>query len=151
MAVLMLASMVTPFGMSIAFFLQKIFKKNIYNRMEVETLKTAFPMGVCMITEGCYPIIFNDLWRCIVSTGIGAGIGGALSMIWGAASPVPHGGLFAMVTMTNPLGWFAALMIGSIVDAVLLLVLKKQVDYDDVKEIQAEDEKDIDLSDIKIS
>lgn len=65
MAVLMLASMVTPFGMSIAFFLQKIFKKNIYNRMEVETLKTAFPMGVCMITEGCYPIIFNDLWRCI--------------------------------------------------------------------------------------
>lgn len=87
----------------------------------------------------------------IVSTGIGAGIGGALSMIWGAASPVPHGGLFAMVTMTNPLGWFAALMIGSIVDAVLLLVLKKQVDYDDVKESQAEDEKDIDLSDIKIS
>lgn len=151
MAVLMLASMVTPFGMSIVFFLQKIFKKNIYNRMEVETLKTAFPMGVCMITEGCYPIIFNDLWRCIVSTGIGAGIGGALSMIWGAASPVPHGGLFAMVTMTNPLGWFAALMIGSIVDAVLLLVLKKQVDYDDVKESQAEDEKDIDLSDIKIS
>ena len=56
-----------------------------------------------------------------------------------------------MVTMTNPLGWFAALMIGSIVDAVLLLVLKKQVDYDDVKESQAEDEKDIDLSDIKIS
>src|SRR5699024_9049284 len=102
MAVLMLASMVTPFGMTFAYFYQKLFNKNIYTRMEVETLKTAFPMGVCMITEGCYPIIFNDLWRSILSTGIGAGVGGALSMYWGAASPVPHGGLFAMVTMTKP-------------------------------------------------
>ncbi|MBO0454220.1 PTS fructose transporter subunit IIC [Candidatus Enterococcus murrayae] len=151
MAVLMLASMVTPFGMSMAYFFQKLFRKNIYNKMEVETLKTAFPMGVCMITEGCYPIIFNDLWRCIVSTGVGAGVGGALSMIWGAGSPVPHGGLFAMVTMTNPLAWFAALMIGSLVDAILLMILKKPVAYDEVKDDGIETEKDIDLSEMKIS
>ncbi|MDM8213874.1 PTS fructose transporter subunit IIC [Enterococcus hirae] len=151
MAVLMLASMVTPFGMTMAYFFQKIFHKNIYDRMEVETLKTAFPMGVCMITEGCYPIIFNDLWRCIVSTGIGAGIGGALSMYWGAASPVPHGGLFAMVTMTKPLAWFAALIIGSLIDAILLFILKKPVAVDSVKLQNTEDEKDIDFSELKIS
>lgn len=151
MAVLMLASMVTPFGMTIAYFLQKLFKKNIYTKMEVETLKTAFPMGVCMITEGCYPIIFNDLWRCIVSTGIGAGIGGALSMIWDAGSPVPHGGLFAMVTMTNPLSWFLALAIGSFIVAIVLFVLKKPVSVDEIKELTEEDEKDINFSELKIT
>ncbi|MBV7392354.1 MULTISPECIES: PTS fructose transporter subunit IIC [Enterococcus] len=151
MAVLMLASMVTPFGMTMAYFFQKIVGKNIYTKTEVETLKTAFPMGVCMITEGCYPIIFNDLWRCIVSTGIGAGVGGALSMIWNAGSPVPHGGLFAMVTMTHPLSWLAALLIGSLVDAIILFVLKRPVAYEDVKELTEEDEKDIDFSELKIS
>lgn len=151
MAVLMLASMVTPFGMAFAYFYQKLFNKNIYNRMEVETLKTAFPMGVCMITEGCYPIIFNDLWRSILSTGVGAGVGGALSMYWRAGSPVPHGGLFAMVTMTNPIRWLLALIIGSFIFSILFFLLKKPVDYDEVKELQIEDEKEIDLSDLKMS
>jgi len=151
MAVLMLASMVTPFGMAFAYFYQKFFNKNIYTRMEVETLKTAFPMGVCMITEGCFPIIFNDLWRSILSTGIGAGIGGALSMYWGAGSPVPHGGLFAMVTMTRPMYWFLGLIIGSLVFSILFFILKRPVDVDEVKELQIEDEKDVDLSDFKMS
>lgn len=79
--VLMLASMVTPFGMTMAYFFQKPFKKNIYSQNEVETLKTAFPMGIVMITEGCYPIILNDLFRCIIATGVGGAVGGALSML----------------------------------------------------------------------
>lgn len=151
MAVLMLASMVTPFGMTIAYYMQKVFGKNIYVRMEVETLKTAFPMGVCMITEGCYPIIFNDLWRCVLSTGIGGAIGGAMSMYLAAASPVPHGGLFAMVTMTNPLAWLASLLVGSLATAIVLYVLKKPVALDDVKELKEEDEREIDFKELKIT
>lgn len=150
MAVLMLASMVTPFGMTMAYFLQKIFHKNIYVQMEVETLKTAFPMGVCMITEGCYPIIFNDLWRCILATGIGGAIGGAMSMVMGAGSPVPHGGLFAMVTMTNPFVWLISLLAGSLATAIVLLILKKPVTLDEVKELTEEEEKDIDFNELKI-
>ncbi|WP_240915997.1 PTS fructose transporter subunit IIC [Erysipelothrix sp. HDW6C] len=151
MAVLMLASMVTPFGMTIAYFFQKPFRKNIYTQDEVETLKTAFPMGVTMITEGCFPIIFNDLWRCIVATGIGGAIGGALNMLWGGASSVPHGGLFAMVAMVNPWQWFAALMIGSLATAVVLFILKKPVDKDAVSIMSIEDEKDINMDDLKFS
>ena len=52
--VLILASMVTPFGLTIAYFLGKIIRKNIFNRQEIDTLKTAFPMGICQITEGCF-------------------------------------------------------------------------------------------------
>lgn len=151
MAVLMLASMVTPFGFTLAYFMQKVFNKNIYTQMEVETLKTAFPMGVTMITEGCFPIVFNDLWRSIVSTGIGGAVGGALSMYWGAGSPVPHGGLFAMVTMTNPWAWFAGLMIGSVVTGVVFFILKKPTDIDAVKILTEDDESDIDMGDISIT
>lgn len=151
MAVLMLASMVTPFGFSMAYFFQKIFNKNIYTQMEVETLKTAFPMGVAMITEGCFPIVFNDLWRAILSTGIGGAVGGALSMYWNAGSPVPHGGLFAMVTMSNPWAWFAALMVGSFVTGIAFFLLKKRVDKDSVKILTEDDEKDIDMGDLIIS
>ncbi|OUK06720.1 PTS fructose transporter subunit IIC, partial [Enterococcus faecium] len=37
--VLILASMVTPFGLTIAYFLGKIIRKNILNRQEIDTLK----------------------------------------------------------------------------------------------------------------
>ena len=151
MAVLMLASMVTPFGLTMMYPMQKIFRKNVFNKTEVDTLKTAFPMGVCMITEGCYPIIFNHLLPCVIATGIGAGVGGALSMLWACASPVPHGGLFAMVTMTNPFGWLAALLIGSLVFAIVLFVILKPVDPEAEIVLDESKEADIDLSDIKIS
>ncbi|MBM6412117.1 PTS fructose transporter subunit IIC, partial [Lacticaseibacillus paracasei] len=41
--VLILASMVTPMGYTLAYFLGKLVHKNIYTPLEVETLKTAFP------------------------------------------------------------------------------------------------------------
>lgn len=151
MAVMILASMVTPFGMTIAYFMQKIFSKNIYTYNEVETLKAAFPMGVCQITEGCYPIIFNDLLRCLIATGVGGAVGGAISMACGSATPAPAGGLFAMVTMVNPIQWFIALMAGSLATAIILFVLKKRVNLDDNNELTIDDEKDIDLDSIKIS
>lgn len=151
LAVMILASMVTPFGMTMAYFFQKIFKKNIYTRNEVETLKTAFPMGVCQITEGCYPIIFNDLLRCLIATGLGGAVGGALSMMWGSGTPAPAGGLFAMFTMSNPFYWFISLMVGSFVTAIVLFCLKKSVGLDDEMMLTIDDEKDVDLSSIKIS
>ena len=151
MAVNFLASIVTPFGFTFAYFLQKPFRKNIYTHDDVDTLKTAFPMGVCMITEGTYPIIFSDLAKSMLSTAIGGGIGGALSMIWGCGVPVAHGGLFSMPTMTNPLGWFAALMIGSMITGTIFFILRKPRDVNDSSVLTEADEADIDLADLKIS
>lgn len=147
--VLMLASMVTPFGLTIAYYFQKIFRKTIYPQNEVETLKTAFPMGIVMITEGCFPIILKDVVRCVIATGVGGAIGGALSMLWGADSRVPHGGLLAMFTMTNPLAFIIALLIGSLATATVIFVLKKPISATD--EIKEEEDLDLDLSSVQFN
>ena len=143
--------MVTPFGMTMAHFISKIVKKNIYLKTEVETLKTAFPMGVCEITEGCLPIVMNDVIRCVISTGVGGGIGGAFCMMWGCASTIPAGGLFAMPTMNHPWLFFLSLMIGSLVTAILLIIFKKRVAIDAVISEDDIKEADIDMNDITIN
>lgn len=147
--VLMLASMVTPFGFTMAYFFQKISRKKIYTKEEIDTLKAAFPMGVLMITEGCYPIILKDVIRSVIATGVGGAIGGALSMFWGADSTVPHGGILAMFTMTKPLSFLAALLIGSLGTAVVFFILKRPTSEEDKDEEVAD--QDINMDSVKLS
>lgn len=73
-----LASMVPPFGVTMSYFLAKLFHKNIYTKKEVENIEVAFPMGCCMITEGVIPIAMNDLLRTLPCTWIGCGITGMI-------------------------------------------------------------------------
>lgn len=144
---LILASMVTPFGFTLAYFFGKLFHKKIYTQMEIETLKTAFPMGIFEITEGSLPIVMNDLGRSILATGIGGAIGGGFSMYWGADSHIPASGLLAIPTMTKPGAFIGALIIGSIVTGTVYFLIKKPV----TKETQDKEEQEIDLNDLKIS
>ncbi len=151
--VLILASMVTPIGMTMAYFISKAVKKNIYLKTEVETLKSAFPMGLCQITEGCLPIVMNDIIRCVISTGIGGAIGGGFSMLFGCNAGIPAGGLFILPTMSAAkAGYFIlSLIIGSLATAISLIILKKPVDIDaDLDEYEVE-EADIDMDSIKIN
>ena len=130
----------------LAYFLEKIFHKKIYTQTEVNTLKTAFPMGLCEITEGSLPIVLNDLWRSIVSTACGGAVGGGLSMLWGADSKIPASGLFAVPTMKKPVKFLIALLIGSLVTGIIFFLLKRPV----TKESEQKEEKDVDLGDISI-
>lgn len=147
--VLILASMVTPMGYTLAYFLGKLVHKNIYTPLEVETLKTAFPMGLVEITEGSLPIVLNDLWRSVVATGVGGAVGGGFSMLWGADSKIPASGLFAVPTMSRPWAFIVALIIGSVVTALVYLILKKPVSATDLQE--EKEEEDLNLKDLKIS
>ncbi len=149
--VLILVSMVTPFGLTMAHFIGKIVRKNIFNKQEIETLKTAFPMGICQITEGCFPIVLNDLVRCVIATGIGGAIGGGLSMLWGADSHIPASGMFAIPTMTRPWAFVGALFIGSLATAISILVLKKQVNPDAEVIVEEKEEDDISWDELKIN
>jgi len=122
-AVKFLGGIIPPFGITLSYLLTR--KK--YTRDEKEALKAAFPMGICMITEGVIPIAARDLWRVVVSSMLGCGVAGGFSMIWGCGSPAPAGGLFIVPIMTNPWKWCLALAIGTVVMGVCLSLLKKPV------------------------
>lgn len=142
-AIKICASMIPPFGVALSWLI----KKTRYSKGEADNIKIAFPMGICMITEGVIPIAAVDPIRVIFSCSFGAAIGGILIMLLGVGSPVPSGGMFIVPAMQNPVGFLIALGIGSIVTAILLVTLKK----DATEEIITEEEEEIDLSDIKIN
>ncbi|MCK1248279.1 PTS fructose transporter subunit IIC [Streptococcus uberis] len=143
-----LAAMVPPIGVTFALLLSKLLKKRIYTNQEVNAIKVAFPMGLCMISEGVIPIAMNDLLRTVISTSIGCGVTGAISYSLDNASPVPSGGVFVIPAMSKPLVAIMALLAGSCVTALLLVVLKKKITEEEAEEIVNDVEEDIDLSDL---
>lgn len=147
---LILVNTATPIGFAAAHFIGKLFNKKIYNNVEVETLKTAFPMGIIEIVEGVMPIVLNDIVRCVVATGIGGAVGGSLCMMWGADASVPFGGLLALPTMSSgkPLMFIIALLANVVVTGLMLVLLKKKVNEEEV--LEEVEEADIDLADIEI-
>lgn len=151
--VLIGASMITPFGYGVAYILQKIVGKNVFDKQDVDTLKSAIPMGFCQITEGCFPIVFKNWVKNMIATGVGGGVFGALSMYWGADSHIPASGMFAVPTMTGNHGmmFVLALLIGSLAHAVTFIVLMKPVNPEETIEVVNKEEEDIDFSDLKIS
>ncbi|MFJ7727727.1 PTS fructose transporter subunit IIC [Neobacillus sp. NPDC097160] len=150
-AVKVLASMVPPFGVTISWILAKSFRKKRYTKKEEDNIKIAFPMGVCMITEGVIPIAAVDLLRVVTSCTIGAAVGGGLSMMWGVGSPVPSGGMFIVPAMTHPLLFTLALFIGSAVTGVMLFLWKKEPVEREETDYSMDEEEEIDLSGIRIS
>lgn len=145
-AVKILASMVPPFGVTLSWLISR--KK--YSKSEAENIKIAFPMGICMITEGVIPIAAVDPIRVIFACTTGAAVGGGLSMLWVVGSPVPSGGMFIVPAMTNPLGFLAALGIGTIVCATILVLTKKEAVEQDTS-INEEDEEELDISAIEFN
>lgn len=143
-----LAAMVPPIGVSFALVLSKLINKRIYTNQEVNAIKVAFPMGLCMISEGVIPIAMNDLLRTVVSTSIGCGVTGAISYSLGNESPVPSGGVFVIPAMSKPFAAILALIVGSLVTAILLVLLKKRITDEEAEEIAEDVEEDIDLSNL---
>lgn len=98
-AVKFVGSIIPPFGITLSFLLTR----HKYTRAEREALKAAFPMGICMITEGVIPIAARDLLRVVGSCVVASAVAGGLIMVWGVESPVPHGGMFVVPLFTHPL------------------------------------------------
>lgn len=140
-AVKFVGSMIPPFGITLSFLLTR----HKYTKAEKEALKAAFPMGICMITEGVIPIAARDLLRVVASCVVASAIAGGLIMVWGVEAPVPHGGMFVVPLFTKPLMFCLALAIGTVVCGVLLSVMKKPVtqadeEFDDVEAPGVRDE-----------
>lgn len=145
---LQLVNTATPIGFGLAYFIAKMFGKNIYTPLETEALKSAVPMGVINIVEGVIPIVMNDIVRCVIATAIGGAAGGAVSMLLGADATVPFGGVLMLPTMSQPWTGAVAILVNVLVTGVTLALIKKNVSGVAEKDIE---EDDIDLDDIQIS
>lgn len=149
--VLIIVSMITPFGLTLAYFLGKVVKKNVFDAQDIETLKTAFPMGVVQITEGVFPIVLKNLPRHMLATGIAGAVAGGVSMILGADSHIPASGMIAMVTATKPLAFLIATIVGSVVHAIVALVILPAKDYNVTETFEEGPEDDVDWEKISIT
>ena len=149
-AIKVLAAMVPPLGITFSLVLSKLLKKNIYTAQEKENIKVAFPMGLCMISEGVIPIAMNDIIRTVICTATGCGVTGAISFSLDVGSKVPSGGVFVIPAMSNPLAALIALLAGTAVTGVLLVLIKKKKTEEDEPMID-EKEEDLDLSGFTIS
>ena len=123
MAAVMVGGMVPP----IAIALCTTFFKNRFTPNERKSGVVNYIMGLCFISEGAIPYAASDPLRVIPACIAGSAVSGALSMAFGCTLMAPHGGIFVFPVVGNVPGYFAALIIGSVVGALLLAVLKKPI------------------------
>lgn len=123
MAAVMIGGMVPPCAIALATLLFK----NKFTKEERESGPMNFIMGLAFITEGAIPYAAADPLHVLPSCIIGSGLAGVLSMAFGCTLMAPHGGIFVVPVMGNAVMYLLALVIGTVVSAVLLGVLKKKV------------------------
>lgn len=124
MAAVMIGGMTPPCAIALATLLFK----NKFTKEERESGPTNFIMGLAFITEGAIPFAASDPIHVLPSCIIGSAVAGACSMMFGCTLMAPHGGIFVVPVMGNALMYLVALVIGTVISAVLLGVLKKKVD-----------------------
>ncbi|MBW3111242.1 fructose-specific PTS transporter subunit EIIC [Bacillus sp. MCCB 382] len=123
-AAIMAGGMVPPLGLALA---TTVFKKK-FNDSERKAGIAAYFMGASFITEGAIPFAAADPFRVIPSIVTGSAIAGALTMFFGIGLPAPHGGLFVFpVVEGNPFLYLLAVLIGSVITALMVGFLKKPV------------------------
>ncbi len=123
-AAVMAGGMVPPLGIALA---TTIFR-NKFTKREREAGITCYIMGASFITEGAIPFAASDPARVIPSVVAGSAVAGALAMFFGNGLRAPHGGAFVIPLVEgNPVLYFVAIVIGAIVTAILLGILKKPV------------------------
>ena len=123
MAAVMIGGMVPPCAIALATLLFK----NKFTKEERESGPVNFIMGLAFITEGAIPFAASDPLHVLPACVIGAGVSGALSMAFGCTLMAPHGGIFVFPVVGNAMMYLAALVIGTLIGAFLLGVLKKKV------------------------
>lgn len=123
MAAVMIGGMVPPLAIALA----TIFFKNKFTAEERKAGPTNFIMGLSFITEGAIPFAASDPLHVLPACAVGSAVSGGLSMAFGCTLMAPHGGIFVVPTIGNPLMYLVALVIGAFIACGLLGLLKKKV------------------------
>ena len=122
MAAVMIGGMVPP----IAIALSTTFFKNRWTPEERKNGPVNYIMGLSFITEGAIPYAAGHPLQVIPSCIVGSAAAGALSALFGCTLMAPHGGIFVLPTIGNPLMYFLALIIGSVLGMLMLAILMRK-------------------------
>ncbi|MFE0477513.1 fructose-specific PTS transporter subunit EIIC [Streptomyces sp. NPDC058947] len=120
MAAVMAAGMVPPLAMALA----TTVRGKLFTQTERENGKAAWVLGASFISEGAIPFAAADPLRVIPASMAGGALTGALSMAFGATLRAPHGGIFVVPLIGNPLLYLVAIAAGVCVTTALVVVLK---------------------------
>ncbi|SFI27485.1 MULTISPECIES: PTS fructose transporter subunit IIABC [Microbacterium] len=126
MAAVMCAGMVPPLALALA---STVLARPLFTPVERENGKAAWLLGAAFISEGAIPFAAADPLRVIPASMVGGAVTGALSMWFGVTSFAPHGGIFVLFAIGPVWGFLVALVAGTVVSAVLIVVLKKFVGH----------------------
>lgn len=120
MAAVMAAGMVPPLAMALA----TTVRGKLFTRTERENGKAAWVLGASFITEGAIPFAAADPLRVIPSAMVGGAVTGALSMAFECTLRAPHGGIFVIPLIGNPVLYLVAIAAGTAVSTGLVILLK---------------------------
>ncbi len=124
MAAVMAGGMIPPLAIALC----TTFFKNRFTQKERESGLVNYLLGLSFISEGAIPFAANDPIRVLPSCIIGSAVAGGLSMQFGCTLRAPHGGIFVLPTIGNPLMYALAIFIGSAAGCLILALLKKPIE-----------------------
>ncbi|CAM5473272.1 PTS system fructose-specific EIIABC component [Streptomyces avidinii] len=126
MAAVMAAGMVPPLAMALATTL----RGRLFSKSERENGKAAWFLGASFISEGAIPFAAADPLRVIPASMVGGAVTGALSMAFECTLRAPHGGIFVIPLIGNPLLYLVAIAAGTATTAGLVVLLKGMREQD---------------------
>nr|WP_304082969.1 fructose-specific PTS transporter subunit EIIC [Mitsuokella multacida] len=121
MAAVMAGGMVPPLAIALC----TTFFKNRFTESERKAGITNYVMGLSFITEGAIPFAAADPLRVIPACVVGSAVTGALTMAFDCTLRAPHGGIFVVPTIGNPLMYLVSILVGAVVGCAILSILKK--------------------------
>jgi len=136
------AIMIPPVGMGIASLLAP--KK--YTFEERENGRAALLMGMIGVTEGAIPFAAVDPLRVIPSLMVGSATGAVTAMLLNVGNQAPWGGWIVLPVASNIIGYIIASLVGIIVTALMVNLLKKEA----VEELKPDEEENDDFVGMEI-
>ena len=121
MAAVMAGGMVPPLAIALC----TTFFKNRFTGSERKSGVVNYVMGLSFITEGAIPFAAGDPLHILPPCIIGSAVAGALSMAFQCGLPAPHGGIFVIGVITNPLMYLVSIAAGAVVGMLIMSVTKK--------------------------
>lgn len=119
MAAVMAGGMIPPFVIALTATLFK-------DRFEVrKDALMNYINGISFISEGAIPFIQKESQIILPACCLSAGLAGALSMYFNCSIASPHGGMFLIWMVQNPISYLSLIVCSTLVGTILLILFTK--------------------------